>query len=117
MKNLMGIIWNRRIFHLSNLPQCIADMCSFHKRPTLNVVDAYRILTKNGPRGKSIEDVSIAKALFISQDMVAVDTAAIKFFGQIREIPLSDVKYLQYGQDLKIGTMDIDKLNVKRIKM
>ena len=117
MKNLMGIIWNRRIFHLSNLPQCIADMCSFHKRPTLNVVDAYRILTKNGPRGKSIEDVSIAKALFISQDMVAVDTAAIKFFGQIREIPLADVKYLQYGQDLKIGTMDIDKLNVKRIKM
>jgi len=49
--------------------------------------------------------------------MVAVDTAAAKFFNQIREMPLSDVQYLSRGQALKIGTMDIDKLNVKRIKM
>jgi hypothetical protein len=27
------------------------------------------------------------------------------------------VKYLEHGQNLKIGTMDIDNLNVKRLKM
>ena len=117
MKNLMGIIWDRKIFHISNLPQCIADMCTLDKKPVLNVVDAYRVLTTSGPRGKSVEDTVLAKALFISQDMVAVDTAAVKFFNQIRKMPLEDVKYLKYGQDMKIGTMDIDKLNVKRIKM
>jgi len=117
MKNLMGIIWDRKIFHVSNLPQCIADMCTLDKKPILNVVDAYRVLTTSGPRGKTVEDTVLAKALFISQDMVAVDTAAIKFFNQIREMPLEDVKYLKYGQDLKVGTMDIDSLNVKRIKM
>ena len=117
MKNIMGIIWNRRIFHLSNLPQCIADMCTLDKKPILNVVDAYRVLKDNGPRGRSLEDAVLSKALFMSQDMVAADTAATKFFAQIREIPLSDVKYLAYGQELKIGTMDIDKLNVKRIRM
>jgi len=117
MKNLMGIIWDRRIFHSSNLPQCIADMCTLDKKPVLNVVDAYRVLQNNGPRGRSPEDAVLSKAMFVSQDMVAADTAATKFFGQIREVPLADVKYLAYAQELKIGTMNIDKLNVKRIKM
>jgi uncharacterized protein (DUF362 family) len=117
MKNLMGIIWNRRLFHISNLQQCIADVCTLEKKPVLNVVDAYRVLKTNGPRGKSAEDVVLSKALFMSQDMVAVDTAAAKFFSQIREMPLSDVQYLSYGQAQKIGTMDIDKLNVKRVKI
>jgi uncharacterized protein (DUF362 family) len=117
MKNLMGIIWNRRLFHISNLQQCIADVCTLEKKPVLNVVDAYRVLKTNGPRGKSVEDVVLSKALFMSQDMVAVDTAAAKFFNQVREMPLSDVQYLSYGQEQKIGTMDIDNLNVKRLKM
>ena len=117
MKNLMGIIWDRKIFHASDLHQCIADVCSLDKKPILNVVDAYRVLKTNGPRGRSVEDAVNSKALFISQDMVAVDTAATKFFNQIREMPLDDVKYLSHGQALKIGTMDIDNLNVKRIKM
>jgi uncharacterized protein (DUF362 family) len=117
MKNLMGIIWNRRLFHISDLQQCIADICTLEKKPVLNVVDAYRVLKTNGPRGKSIEDAVLSKALFMSQDMVAVDTAAAKFFNQIREMPLGDVKHLSLGQALKIGTMDIDKLNVKRIKI
>ena len=117
MKNLMGIIWNRKMFHVYNLQQCIADMCTLEKKPVLNVVDAYRVLKTNGPRGKSVEDAVLSKALFISQDMVAVDTAATKFFNQIREMPLDDVKHISLGQALKIGTMDIDKLNVKRIRI
>ena len=117
MKNLMGIIWDRKIFHASNLQQCIADMCTLDKKPVLNVIDAYRVLKDNGPRGRSLEDVVLSKALFISQDMVAADTAATKFFGQIREISLEDVKYLEYGQELKVGTMALENLNVKRIKM
>jgi uncharacterized protein (DUF362 family) len=117
MKNLMGIVWDRKIFHITNLQQCIADMCTLSKKPVLNIVDAYRVLKTNGPRGKSTEDTVTAKGLFLSQDMVAVDTAATKFFNQIREMPLEDVKHLSLGQELKIGTMDIDNLNVKRIKM
>jgi uncharacterized protein (DUF362 family) len=113
----MGIIWDRRIFHSTNLQQSIADMCTLDKKPVLNVVDAYRVLQANGPQGRTKEDVVLAKALFISQDMVAVDTAATKFFNQIREMPLSDVKHLEMGQALKVGTMDIDNLNVKRLKI
>jgi len=117
MKNLMGICWDRRIFHDVDLQQCIADMCTLQKRSVLNVVDAYRVLKDNGPRGKSEADVVNPKALFISQDIVAVDTAAAKFFNQIREMPLDYVGHLAHGQDLKLGTMDIERMNVKRIKL
>jgi uncharacterized protein (DUF362 family) len=117
MKNLMGIIWDRKIFHISNLQQCIADMCTLEKKPVLNIVDAYRVLVTNGPRGKSTEDVVLSKALFMSQDMVAADTAAVKYFSQIKNISLDDVKHISLGQELGIGTMNIDSLNVKRIKM
>ncbi|GAB6012905.1 DUF362 domain-containing protein [Viscerimonas tarda] len=117
MKNLMGIVWDRRIFHSSDLQQCIADICTLQKKPVLNIVDAYRTMKTNGPQGKSLTDVVDTKSLFVSQDIVAVDTAAAKFFNQVRDMPLDHVGYLANGQTLKLGTMDIDKLNVKRIKM
>lgn len=117
MKNHMGIVWDRGFFHQNDLQQCIADICTLQKRAVLNVVDAYRILKTNGPRGRSASDVVLTKGLFISQDIVAVDTAAAKFFNQVRKMPLDTVGHLANGQSLKIGTMDLNKLNIKRIKI
>ena len=117
MKNHMGIVWDRGFFHQNDLQQCIADICTLQKKAVLNVVDAYRILKTNGPRGRSASDVVLTKGLFISQDIVAVDTAAAKFFNQVRDMPLDTVSHLANGQALKIGTMDLEKLNIKRIKI
>ncbi len=117
MKNLMGIVWDRGFFHQNDLQQCIADICSMDKMAVLNVVDAYRIVKTNGPRGRSASDVVLTKGLFVSQDIVAVDTAAAKFFNQVRSMPLESVSHLANGQALGIGTMDLDKLNIKRIKI
>ena len=117
MKNHMGIVWDRGYFHQHDLQQCIADICTMEKKAVLNVVDAYRILKTNGPRGRSESDVVLAKGLFMSSDIVAVDTAAARFFNQVREMPLESVGHLAKGEALKIGTMDLSKLNVKRIKL
>lgn len=117
MKNHMGIVWDRGFFHSNNLQQCIADICTLQKKAVLNVVDAYRIMKTNGPRGRSASDVVLTKGLFVSQDIVAVDTAAAKFFNQVREMPLDTVSHLANGQALNIGTMNLDKLNIKRIKI
>lgn len=117
MKNLMGIVWDRGYFHANNLQQCIADICTLPKRPVLNVVDAYRIMKSNGPRGKSASDVVLAKGLFLSQDMVAVDTAAVKFFNQITNMPLEDVAHIVNASQLKVGSMNLDKMKIKRIKL
>ena len=117
MKNHMGIVWDRGFFHQNDLQQCIADICTMDKKAVLNVVDAYRVLKTNGPRGRSASDVVLTKGLFVSPDIVAVDTAAAKFFNQVREMPLESVGHLANGQALGIGTMDLDKLNIKRIKI
>lgn len=117
MKNLMGIVWDRGFFHKNDLQQCIADISSLDRRPVLNVVDAYRLMKTNGPRGRSESDVVNSKALFLSQDMVAVDTAATNFFNQVREMPLSDVGHLQRGESIGVGTMQLEKLKIKRVKI
>ncbi|MDR0766610.1 MAG: DUF362 domain-containing protein [Odoribacteraceae bacterium] len=117
MKNYMGIVWDRPYFHSHDLQQCIADVCTFSKKPVLNVVDAYRLLKTNGPQGRAASDAVLTKAIFISHDIVAVDTAAARFFNQVREMPLEKVGHLANGEALQLGTMNLDKLNVKRVKL
>ena len=117
MKNYMGIVWDIGFFNANDLQQCIADVCTYEKRPVLNVVDAYRMMKTSGPRGKNESDVVLTKGLFLSQDIVAVDTAAANFFNQVREMPLSKVSHLAKAQELKVGTMNLDALKIKRIKL
>ena len=117
MKNHMGIVWDRGYFHSHDLQQCIADVCTLEKAAVLHVVDAYRLMKTNGPRGKSEADVVLSKGLFISQDIVAVDTAATSFFNQVQSMPLESVGHLAKAQALKLGTMKIDSLRVKKIKI
>jgi uncharacterized protein (DUF362 family) len=111
MKNLMGVVWDRGYWHRNDLHQCIADYATFIKKPTLNIVDAYRVMMKNGPRGVSEADVSLMKSLIVSPDMVAADAAATKLFGMDPD----DVPYIGIADSMGIGTMALDKLNVHRI--
>jgi uncharacterized protein (DUF362 family) len=117
MKNFMGIVWDRRFMHANDLQQCIADCSTFEKMPVLNIVDAYRIMTQNGPKGKSIEDVQVPKALFMSTDIVAVDAAAVKFFAQFKEMKLEEVSHIGLAESMNIGTSDLSKLKVERIRI
>jgi len=117
MKNLMGIVWDRGFFHRSDLHQCIADTATFHKAPALNIVDAYRIMKSNGPQGKSEADAVTLKSLIVSPDFVAADTASMKLFSQVQPTDIKDVRYIALAEKLKVGTQNIEKLNVKRIKL
>jgi uncharacterized protein (DUF362 family) len=110
MKNLMGIVWDRGIWHRDDLHQCIADYATYRK-PTLNIVDAYAVLKQNGPRGVSIEDVVSMKSLLISPDLVTIDSAAAKLYGMIP----NDVRYIQLASDQKVGRMDLENLRIKRL--
>jgi uncharacterized protein (DUF362 family) len=117
MKNYMGIVWDRNYFHSNDLQQCIADSCTWMKKPALNIVDAYRCMRKNGPQGRSVSDTSILKALIISTDIVAADTAAIGLFNQVEKMDIKQVGHIANGEKLKLGTQKIDNLNVKRVKL
>ena len=110
MKNLMGIVWDRRYWHRNDLHQCIADFTSFRK-PDLNVIDAYYVMKKNGPRGVSKADVLTMKSQIISSDIVAADAAAAKLFGLDPE----KIDYMKIAYEMKLGEIDLSKLNINRI--
>lgn len=112
MKNHMGIVWDRNFWHRNDLHQCIADFATYRK-PDLNIVDAYNIMKKNGPRGVSVEDIQNAKSLIISRDIVAADAAAAKILG----VEPESINYIKIANELKIGNMNLDKLNINRIKI
>jgi uncharacterized protein (DUF362 family) len=112
MKNLMGVVWDREYWHSNDLHQCIADFATFRK-PDLNVVDAYRVLKRNGPRGVSVADVAVMKYQLMGKDMVALDAASAKVFG----IDPKQVKHIGLAEQLGVGTSNIDGLKVNRITM
>lgn len=112
MKNLMGTVWNRLDWHIKGLHQCIADYAS-HIKPTLNILDAYRILKTNGPKGRSVNDVEIKKSLFISTDMLAMDIFACDVFG----LNPNSIKHFQLAKEKNIGKFDLKEIVVKEIEL
>ena len=113
LKNLMGNVWDRKWWHSNNLHQCIADYGTFGKKPSLNIVDCYRVMMRNGPQGQTLSDVAELKAQIISTDMVAADTAASRFL----KIGPERIDYIPIASEMGIGRMDIENLNIHRISM
>ncbi len=110
LKNLMGTVWDRGEFHSMGLHQCIADL-GLLRKPDLNVVDAYRVMTTRGPRGTSERDVTIMKAQVLCTDIVAADTAAARIFGKDPE----SVEYIRNAASLGVGSMNLDRMKIERI--
>ncbi|NBC83555.1 MAG: DUF362 domain-containing protein [Bacteroidetes bacterium] len=110
MKNLMGIVWDRSYWHRNDLHQCIADF-STYRQPDLNILDAYRVMMRNGPQGVSTNDVVNMKSLFISTNMVSIDAAGAKMFGMEPE----KVGYIPIANQMGVGEMDLSKLNIKKM--
>jgi uncharacterized protein (DUF362 family) len=112
MKNLMGIVWDRRYWHKNDLHQCIADYATL-RQPDLNVVDAYQVMKQNGPRGVSVDDVVKMNTQLISTDIVAIDAAAAKVFGMEPE----DIPYITIADEMGVGNMNLEELNINRLKL
>ncbi len=110
MKNLMGTVWDRQFWHANDLQQCIADY-TLAVKPDLNVVDAYLVLKRNGPRGVSTADVVEMKSQIIAEDMVVADAAAAKLFG----IEPGQIGHIRKADEMGIGSMDLTGLSINRI--
>jgi len=113
MKNLMGVVEDRGFWHKNGLNECIAEFCLYPRRPDLNILDAYRILRRNGPQGKSPEDGEIVKYQILGRDIVAVDSAGAQLFDK----KAKTLGYIEKAGKLGIGQPDLSKLSVKRITL
>lgn len=113
LKNTMGLVWDRGYWHSNNLDQCVADYALYEKKPSLNVIDCYNVMVKNGPQGVSKADLVMMKSQIITADWVAGDAAAARMLN----VPADLIGYLPIAHKMGIGNMNIDGLSIKRIKM
>ncbi len=107
LKNMMGAIggWRGRI-HVG-LHQNIADM-NLLLRPDLHILDATRILMRNGPKGGKVEDVEVKNLVFAGTDPVALDAYGTSLFGLKPE----DLGYIVKAYQAGRGEMDLNKIKV-----
>ena len=111
MKNLMGVVWDRGEWHSNDLHQCIADFATYRK-PDLNVVDAWNVMLRHGPRGVSTADVVNMRSQLLSTDLVTADAAAARLFGLKQP---EEVGYIRIAGEMGAGRMDLENLAIRRI--
>lgn len=110
IKNLLGVITEPNLFH-QNVGQRAADLVSVI-RPSLTVVDAYRILIDHGPTGGSLNDVKQTNTIIASHDFVAADAYAATLFDKTG----ADIAYVRAAAEMGLGTMDLDSIKVEEIQ-
>ncbi|HLD35111.1 MAG TPA: DUF362 domain-containing protein [Planctomycetota bacterium] len=114
IKNLMGIVGvDRRLLH-HNLGQKMADILSAIK-PHLTIIDAYRVLVRNGPTGGNPKDVAAVRKVIASVDTVAADSYActLKPFS----LEGKNVSCVQAAYDMGLGEMNLDKIDIVEKKL
>lgn len=103
MKNLMGVCGgNRGLMHF-NIGQKIVDLTRFIN-PDLTVIDAYRVLTRNGPSGGNLADVEALKTVVVATDPTLADTYAAKLAG----VDPMSVPYIKVAAGEGFGSTDIE---------
>lgn len=110
MKNWYGVLGGRRNRLHQNIDVSIADLATF-MRPTLVVVDAMRVLMRNGPQGGNIDDTKVLNTVFATTDQVAADAYGATLIGQHRD----NLAYLKMGHERGLGTMYWENLRVKEV--
>jgi uncharacterized protein (DUF362 family) len=109
MKNLMGVLGGTRGNMHQDFDQKIVDVSSL-VRPHLVVLDAYRIMIRNGPTGGKGSDIRTAKTCIAGTDMVAVDSLATSLFG----MKPSDLGYVVNAARQGVGVSDLSTLRIQR---
>jgi len=98
MKNWYGLLGGRRNRLHQNIDVSIADLATF-MRPTLTILDATRVLMRNGPQGGNIDDAKDVFQVIASVDQVAADAYGCTLIGEKPE----NIRYLKLAVERGIG--------------
>ena len=91
IKNLMGICGGNRGQMHWTMDKKLAELVNFIQ-PDLNIIDAYNILTANGPRGGNLKDVERKNTIIASTDPVLADSYASKTLFNIDGATIAHIK-------------------------
>jgi uncharacterized protein (DUF362 family) len=109
MKNLYGILGGQRSRLHQRIHESLVDLLAF-SRPTLTILDAYRVLMRGGPTGGSLADVELKKTLIAGTDPVAIDSYAAKAWW---DLDYQRLPFLRLAQARGLGKMDFTQVRTK----
>lgn len=112
MKNWYGILGGRRNQLHQNINVGIADLATF-VRPTLTILDAYRVLMANGPQGGNLNDVRLLKTVVAGVDPVAIDAYGATFL----DLKPEQIPYIMIGHERGLGNKNYSELQVKYVNL
>ena len=101
LKNWFGAISGPRNRLHQDIENSVAELGLLFQ-PTLTVVDATRVLQRNGPQGGRIDDLIIHDFVFASTDQVAAEAYAVRFLNRKPE----DFPFIRIAQEKGVGRMD-----------
>lgn len=110
IKNWIGGVGGRRFALHQDIHRSIVDLAQFFK-PTLTLIDAIRVMMRNGPSGGSISDVAVKNTLILSNDQVAADALAAGLF----DVSPEDLDFISLGKKWGLGTYDFQELDQKKV--
>ncbi len=110
MKNWIGAVGGRRSALHQDVHQTIVDLSRFFK-PTVTLIDATRIMIRNGPSGGSAADVATRNTVILSDDQVAADAKGAGLFGRRPE----EIGFLRLAQQEGLGSCDLSAVAQKRV--
>lgn len=108
-KNWLGAVGGARNQFHQDLDKAVVDLAAFFK-PRLTVLDAYRILVRNGPQGGRISDTELRKTVVAGTDPVAVDALAASFF----DVAAAELPYLGLARERGLGETDLGKVRIEK---
>jgi uncharacterized protein (DUF362 family) len=113
MKNWLGMLGGMRSQLHQRIHESVVDLADF-VRPTLTIVDCYRVLMRNGPTGGSLEDVELHKTLVAGTDPVAIDAYVAKTYWNL---DVNALPYLNMASRRGLGSYEFDKVKSKLVKL
>lgn len=107
MKNIMGVIGGNRGRLHRNIGDAVTDI-NLVVQSDLTIIDATRILLRNGPQGGNARDVEWRHTLLASSDIVAADSVAATLFGYSP----ADIPTVVAGAERGLGVMDLKRIQI-----
>jgi uncharacterized protein (DUF362 family) len=109
MKNWYGILGGQRHRLHQRIHESLADLADF-MRPTLTLMDAYRVLLRNGPTGGNLADVALKKTLIAGTDPVALDAYTAKAYW---DLDAGQLRYLKLASERGLGNLSFENVRTR----
>ncbi|MBP6909107.1 MAG: DUF362 domain-containing protein [Candidatus Saccharicenans sp.] len=109
LKNWLGAIGGSRNQLHQKIDEAMVDLAAFFK-PTLTILDSYRVLFRNGPQGGRISDTKLLKTVVAGTDPVAIDAYGATLF----DLKPQELLFLQLASARGLGKLELEKIRIEK---